>query len=252
MYDNMLPKYRRNYWEDGVEMLKSLSKAPVSEEAFEQIRQLIAGGQIKVGDQLPSEHQLGDMLGISRTTVRAALIALQTEGYIEIKRGKGAFVIDKSLFDQQRFLKWFLENKFKIKELMESRMAIESMAAFWAADRIEPGDLDRLSQLNTEIEIQIRNKNIKEIVRIDEQFHEIIINATQNQLMRMMYSVIVPALHEYRSRAFSPPANPNLAIEGHTRIVEALCEGSPQQSFAAMIGHLQQSLADIEGTAKGM
>ena len=67
------------------------------EQAVEQIRTLIAGGQLKPGDKLPSENQLSKMLEVSRSSVREALRALESKGIITVKSGSGAFVSNDAL-----------------------------------------------------------------------------------------------------------------------------------------------------------
>ena len=64
----------------------------IYEEIMEQIRQMIAQGDLKPGDKLPSERELADTLGVSRTSVREALTALGALGIIDVKSGEGTFI----------------------------------------------------------------------------------------------------------------------------------------------------------------
>ena len=76
------------------------SKTPVSTQLIEQLRYLIASGQFKVDETLPSTRKLGDRLGVSFHTVRKAYQALESEGLVEAQRGSGYTVLDRSPLDK--------------------------------------------------------------------------------------------------------------------------------------------------------
>lgn len=231
-------------------MLNPLERTPVTEEALARIKELITSGTIPVGEKLPPEYQLVAQLGISRPSVREVLITLQAEGYIEIRRGIGAFVIDKMDFDKKKFVEWFQTNEFKIQELLEARMAIEPMAASLAAQRITDEELEQLGALYEEFVQSIKDQKLEEIVRGDELFHELILKASRNELLYFMYSNFIPAMHDYRSRAFSPPANPYKATEAHIKIYNALKSRNADEAFQAMLFHIRESQSDIIETAQ--
>jgi len=64
------------------------------DQGIEQIQALIIEGQLKPGDKLPSENELSQMMDVSRSSVREALRALESNGVIQVKSGAGAFVSD--------------------------------------------------------------------------------------------------------------------------------------------------------------
>src|SRR3989337_2355685 len=80
--------------EMGIEPVKSTR---IYEEIVRQVKQMIAEGRLKSGDQLPPERDLAEKFMVSRTSVREALRALQSRGLIEIRAGEGAFVRDISV-----------------------------------------------------------------------------------------------------------------------------------------------------------
>ncbi|RKN62993.1 FadR/GntR family transcriptional regulator [Paenibacillus ginsengarvi] len=233
-------------------MLNSLTRKPIAEDALEELKKLIQSGEVKVGDQIPPENQLVAMLGISRPTVREVLVALQAQGYIEIKRGKGAFVIDKEEFDRKRFLNWFQENEYHIRELLETRMAIEPMAASLAAQHISDEELQELERIQADMAGFVEKQSLESIVSADERFHETIFSASRNKLLQFIYSNLVPSLREYRGKAFSHPANPTLVIDAHMRIITALKTRDSTASFNEMLLHIQSSQHDVVSTANAL
>ncbi|WP_141434369.1 FadR/GntR family transcriptional regulator [Bacillus sp. 03113] len=232
-------------------MLSPLTRTSLTEEALYQIKKMITSNEISVGEKLPTEHQLVDILKISRSTVREALITLQSEGYIEIRRGQGAFVIDKDEFDRKKFIEWFKANEFKVQELHEWRMAIEPMAASLAAQRITDQELSELHLINNRFIKAVQDRYLTDIVKEDEYFHEMIIKACKNKLFTLTYFNYKPALHEYRrSSLLSPPANPDLSIEAHLKIYHAIKSKNSTQAYEAMLDHIKESQGDIISTAQ--
>ena len=75
-------------------MLKAVKKTRIYEDVVSQIHELIKDGRLKAGDQLPSERELAETFKVSRTSVREALRALETQGLMVTRTGMGTFVAD--------------------------------------------------------------------------------------------------------------------------------------------------------------
>ena len=84
---------------------------------------------LPVGGKMPTEWQIVEELAVSRQTARESYAILQSEGFIEIKHGKGAYVVDKRVRDTERFQAWFRGKQFEIDELLEMRAAVEPYVA---------------------------------------------------------------------------------------------------------------------------
>ena len=69
--------------------LQTVEPQRLYRQIAEQLRQLIASGEFAVGARLPAERELASQLGVSRPSVREALIALEVEGIIEVRTGSG-------------------------------------------------------------------------------------------------------------------------------------------------------------------
>ena len=149
------------------------------EQVAEQIKTLISSGEFKEGSKLPPERDLALQLGVSRPTVREAMIALELSGLVEVRVGAGIFVIST----QPRLV---LAPNSKIKvpsptELLEARLKVEPINAALAAERFRPELLD---DLKTAIDQQITEDAIG--ADADRQFHMIIAEATGNRALAEM------------------------------------------------------------------
>ncbi|NBS95719.1 MAG: FadR family transcriptional regulator, partial [Betaproteobacteria bacterium] len=102
----------------------------------DQIASLIDRGNYRLGTRLPPERDLAGQLGVSRPSVREALIALEVEGYVEVRMGSGVYVIDP----RQRALspKRMLDQETGPFELIVTRRLVESECAALAARAATP------------------------------------------------------------------------------------------------------------------
>jgi len=98
-----------------------------------QIVDLISEGRLKPGDKLPSEHEMTNLFGISRISLREAMKLLEAKGYIESRDRRGKFV--RSVVDTMRspIEELISIDRAKIWELLYVRRIIEAEAAYLAA-----------------------------------------------------------------------------------------------------------------------
>jgi GntR family transcriptional repressor for pyruvate dehydrogenase complex len=207
---------------------------------------------LPVGAQMPTEWQIVEELGVSRQTARESFAVLQSEGYIEIKHGKGAFVIDKTVQDTQRFQNWFRGNQFQIAELLEMRTAVEPYVAELAAARIDDAQLERLRLSVEGFRAVLLGDDVAAKVAADEEFHAIVLEASRNTGLTTFYETFIPSLREFRSRVFSPPAEPLLALPHHKRIYEAIAAHDAAEAHRRMREHIEHSRLDVRRLAVGL
>ena len=106
-------------------MKKSLSKKSY-QYIVEQVEQRILSGELKFGDKLPPEREMGEIYNISRNSVREALRVLEVIGLVESRHGEGNFItnkIDACVINALSAM--FVLNKGKITELLQMRRAVE-------------------------------------------------------------------------------------------------------------------------------
>jgi GntR family transcriptional repressor for pyruvate dehydrogenase complex len=125
-------------------ILHELSLVPetASDSAVRFLRAMIFAGELGPGDRLPPERDLGARLGISRMTLRLALKALESTGYIVTTRGShgGSRVSDApSLFRCWR--QWMLQHSDELGDIFELRMTVETRLAALAAERRTEEDM---------------------------------------------------------------------------------------------------------------
>jgi DNA-binding FadR family transcriptional regulator len=205
----------------------------------EQLSKLVHDGTIKPGERFPAERDLAEKLGVSRPTIREAMIALELSGIIEIRTGSGIYVTKKkpTLDSADKGVGPF--------EILEIRYILESEACALAATRITDEQIAQLKEVLREMEEEEKQEDASE--KADWKFHTIIAEAAQNSAI---YSV-VNWLWELRNQsALSTAFLERIRKEGihpsindHRRIVEALEKRNPEKARMAMKVHIENATA---------
>lgn len=201
----------------------------------------IAEGRYVVGGRLPSERELAQKYNLSRPTVREAIIALEVQGFVEVRVGSGAYVVKPA--DGQG------TPGFSVSaiELTEARLMFEGEAAALAATQVSAEDLAEIASLVEQIAAE--NQAPDGAVSADKAFHLAIARATRN---RAIYEAI-ERLWELRARSpeaallheKARTANIKPVVDEHTAILEALKARDPAAARAAMRAHLSQVLESL-------
>ena len=110
--------------------------------------------RFSVGDKLPNELELSEELNVSRTTLREAIRILVAYDILEIRRGKGTYVAEKTL-EQPQDLEQLASVKVNAKDLYEMRLIFEPEAAYMAAIRGTDAEIKRIADYGKRIENEI-------------------------------------------------------------------------------------------------
>jgi GntR family transcriptional regulator, transcriptional repressor for pyruvate dehydrogenase complex len=223
-------------------VFKPIRPKKISEEIVEQIKALISKGQLKPGERIPSERDLAALLGVSRPSVREAIMVLEAMGLLESRQGGGTYV--RSLTESvlaDPLTTMVEKDPLLLQALVEVRMGIESWAAFLAASRATQEEIDTLAKLLKEMERQAARGGWDP--KVDAQFHYTITTATHNTLQLhvldtirgLFHATIELALTEFYRREGYLEA----LLAQHRSIYEAISDRNPEQARQSMMDHLQ-------------
>ena len=127
---------------------KPIQSATLPESIAEQIMGMIAAGQIKPGDRLPTEPELMERFGVGRSTVREAIKSLTLAGLVEARRSAGTFVSDNYTGFLSDQLKWsVIFGDQELRHIVEVRGILEGQTAALAAKRATPEQKKQLAQV---------------------------------------------------------------------------------------------------------
>jgi len=205
----------------------------------DQLRQLIDDGEYAVGSRLPTERELAEQLGVSRPTVREALIALEVEGRLRIRVGSGIYVIDQPPTAMVA-ANPPIEGSF---EILRARAFVESAVAEEAARRVTPADVARLDRVLAQGRRRQRSRDAYLV--FDRSFHtaiaETLDNAVIVRFVGELFDLRVNPYFEQLARHTEDQSFRKLAHEEHVAIRNAIAAGDPAGARAAMHEHLKRS-----------
>ena len=124
--------------------LQTVEPQRLYRQIAEQLRSLISAGEFAVGSRLPAERDLARQLGVSRPSVREALIALEVEAWVEVRTGSGVYVLDRSASQRPAVADTIEVAEWGPLELIRARRVVEGETAAIAARSAKRKDIDAM------------------------------------------------------------------------------------------------------------
>src|SRR3954452_4707702 len=149
-------------------VLNPVATERVSDVIAERLTAAIRDGTLKPGDRLPTEAELAREFQVGRTSVREGLQKLRAHGLIETRKGLGAFITEPRSDPLADFAAWTASDPAAIEQLVEARVALETLAAALAALRATESEIDKLERLNVEYGSA---EGTADLVATDQAFH---------------------------------------------------------------------------------
>lgn len=218
-------------------MLKSVHQVEkrLPELVAEQIKDLIAEGSLPVGAKLPNEFEMAQELKVGRGTIREAVKILISQNIVEVKRGCGTFVCERTGIIDDPLGLWMIEDKKKLSlDLCEVRMMLEPKIARSAAINATEEDIEALKKAALAVEENIHlNENHREN---DILLHEMIARLSNNEVITKLIPIIQSSVSLFIT--ITDSVLKEETIETHRAIVEAIGSHDPDAAEAAMKRHL--------------
>lgn len=228
-------------------MFSNISNKKVYEQVIEQIQDNIMDGTFKKGDKLPSERDLSETMGVSRTSIREALRVLETMGVVESRQGEGNFIcsnIEKSLLQPLSMM--FKLNEGSWSDIFELRNVLEIECARLSALRATELDYRELLDIIQKMEEETLNKNKTEVlVELDKNFHNLLSSISKNYLIESLFittsNLFEKFIEDARYKIISYDASKGSTnlLNQHKRICEAIIKKDEHMASEAMREHME-------------
>ena len=221
--------------------LQAVEPQRLYRQIADQLRALIQSGEFVAGNRLPAERDLAKQLGVSRPSVREALIALEVEGWVEVRTGSGVYVLDRALHQAAEHKP--ITTEWGPLELIRARRVVEGEIAAIAALQAKRKHLDAMRQALADM---TRDASAGVLpLEGDRAFHSAIVESTGNV-------VLVETVHSFwDSRRgplftrlggyFETVQSWRSAIAEHTTILDAIAAHDGPAARAAMHTHMDKS-----------
>jgi len=220
--------------------LQSIEPRRLYRQIADQVRALIRAGEFAVGSRLPAERDLAAKLGVSRPSVREALIALEVEGLVEVRMGSGVYVIESEPAASARRV----ESALGPFEIIRARQLIEcELAALAARAKSTAATVRALREALALMEDDIARDVMP--IHGDRLFHLRVAEASENAaLLRVVADLFDERnnpLFERLGSHFEGRTSWRAAVAEHRAVVAAIAAKDPKRARAAMHAHLERS-----------
>ena len=214
------------------------------EQVAGQVTDLVARGEFKPGDRLPPERDLARLLGVSRPTVREAMIALEIAGLVEVRVGAGAFITEKAQTNGANH-RLFEGVGSSPVELIAARRTIEPEVAALAAQLATAEEIAAIAETVTMIAAAQdtpahRAADHKFHVRIGHASHNNILTTIVDECWAEMYSPMFERMGAITGLIVSrcSPQQRDVTVAEHEAVYRAIAARDPAAARAAMDAHL--------------
>ena len=229
------------------QIITSPMKRPrsLAQSVVERLAGRIRKGEFKPGDQLPTESQITQAFGVSRTVVREAMSRLQAAELVETRHGIGTFVREGAGRAPFRIDPVESATLSELIAILELRISLEAETAALAAERRSAADLAAMRRALDAFARQV--EQAKDAVQADFRFHLQIAQATSNRhfsdLIRYLGTMLFPRTRVNTAQLAGQKRAAYLrrVNQEHEKIYEAIARGAPEAARAAMRAHLSNS-----------
>ena len=223
--------------------LQTVEPQRLYRQIAEQLRVLIGKGEFEVGERLPAERDLARQLGVSRPSVREALIALEMEAWVEVRTGSGVYVLDRSGIAGPAANESLAPAEWGPLELIRARRVVEGETAAIAATLAKRKDIDAMRKA-TEAMTADADRGVMPL-QGDRDFHSAIVQASGNAVLVETVQTFWDArrgpLFVRLGGHFETARSWRAAIEEHRAILEAIRVHDAAAARAAMHTHMDKS-----------
>ena len=208
----------------------------LSDKVASMMLETILSRRLRPGDRLPSERELGEQFGVSRTVIREAVRALVAKGVIEVRSGSGLRVAAVEASAVRESMSLFLHGAtLDYEKVHEVRKMLEVQIAGLAAGRATDEDLVKLTSACEAMEAVI--DDVEEASLRDLEFHRVIASATHNELYLVLMDSIGESLIEVRRENLGGGSAED-TLHLHRRILERIVAHDADGAREAMSEHL--------------
>lgn len=216
--------------------MPTLEKATEAQTAYRRIREAILEGTLLPGQRLV-EKELSEHFSLGRAAIRTALARLEQEGLVESAPYRGAWVRAISLEEAL--------------EVLEARMALESLAARHAALRATPEGVARLQAILREMEAKKAEGDLLGMSELNALLHRTIVELSGHKTAARLIEALRAQGVRHQYRTVLVPGRPDRSLEEHRRIVEAIAKGDGEAAAQAMAEHLKGVMEALKRAGEG-
>lgn len=195
-----------------------------------------------VGARFLTEKEICEKYEVGRSSAREALRILEATGWIEIIRGRGAFVTWERRESLDHIKEWYGANVEQLRAVINARCIIEPPVVAELASTITAAELEELGKICDDLDRAYEAHSVLNAVALDEEFHITLVGFYGNPLVSEFNQTLQERSSYYRAKTYAVPKFFNLAQAGHREILTHLRRGDSASAAAEMRAHITSAL----------
>jgi GntR family transcriptional repressor for pyruvate dehydrogenase complex len=220
---------------------RPMERPRLYEQLVERLVTLVREMGLQPGDKLPPERELAGQIGVSRASIRQALVVLEVQGLVEVRHGEGTILLHTA--PNRAVVAALRTHEGRLRDVHDAREALEVKIADLAAVRRTDTDLkaidDALEFMAGEVDAGDRG------LGGDERFHHAVTQAAHSPVLEDLMQQISESIRETRLESLSQPGRPQKSLRSHRKIAEAIRAGDGRAAARAMRAHIGL-VSDVE------
>jgi GntR family transcriptional regulator, transcriptional repressor for pyruvate dehydrogenase complex len=223
---------------------KTIDNSTLVDKVEANLVGLLQQRKLKVGDSIPKELELAEILGVSRTVIREALLRLRMMGLIESKKKKGSVITSPDLFGvMSKSLNPYILDQETLKEIFEIRLVLEVGMADFIMERVTKEDIEELKEIvaNEPSSSETLNFQIEHEIKFHGKLYEI----TGNTTLRKFQKMLLPVFDYVHSSGLLKKDAIIKKYVSHKGLVDIIEHGSAEMLRNGMRNHLENHFARI-------
>lgn len=217
--------------------INTLCKRPLYRQIADRLKMYIVEQGLQPGDKLPTEYELTEMFGVSRSSVREALRFLQSLGVVQIRQRHGVVVQAPAVSDLMEQLAYGLRFVSEPQtDLWEARLVLETGALPLISARLTPEGLQQLDDILVEMDKAVLAAPL--FTQLDMQYHRTLLELAGNHIILELAKVIEDFFSHPRNQTTSTPAQRRLFTQEHRDLRNALASHDLMEAQQIIRTHL--------------
>jgi GntR family transcriptional repressor for pyruvate dehydrogenase complex len=233
-----------------------VKRASLTEQVSHQLQRYIEEHDLQPGDELPTEMELTQMFGVSRTVIREGLSAASALGLIVAETGRRSRVARLS----GQVLDNFFTNALRLStgavaELLEVREALETFGVRLAAQNPDPERLAELRDHLRRMDLALKENDRDDFVDADVDFHVALVGMSGNEILLHLIGALRSSTRETIASGLQARGSKlSLAAiqDVHQKVFDAVSNGAPEAAAAAMTEHFELAIQAVRNRDGGV
>lgn len=217
-----------------------------STEVLEWLKQYIIGASLREGDRLPTEGELADRFGVSRTSVREAIKSLSFLGILDSKPRRGTVISSLNTNRLAQCLGFQMAiTDMPRKEMIEARLVIELGSLLLVKKNMTESQREKMWQLLDQGQVACDSADLDLFIQVDHQFHELLMQMGGNSVL---FSFVDLLRMHFRLSSYYPMeiSDMQLVHDEHREIFEALLDDNYSLAQGMLHKHIMRPLMDAK------